>query len=153
MGNGVKQGGILSQLLFNVYRDDLSVQIHTKPIGRSLGTKVVNHLIYVDDLLLFTPSGKGLQTLFDCCYIYGCEYDVQFNASKSLIMYFDSRNANFAREITLGRTKLNFSTSCKYLGHVICNDLSDEADIQAKVRLIYAKSNMLRKKVTIAFLL
>ena len=61
-------------------------------------------------------------------------------------MYFDSRNANFAKEITLGRTKLNFATSCKYLGHVICNDLSDEADIQAKVRLIYAKSNMLRKK-------
>ena len=58
-------------------------------------------------------------------------------------MYFDSRNANFARKITLGRTKLNLATSCKYLGHVSCNDLSDKADIQAKVRLIYAKSNML----------
>ena len=60
-------------------------------------------------------------------------------------MYFNSRNANLAREMTLGRTKLNFATSCKYLGHVICND-NDEADIQAKVRLIYAKSNMLRQK-------
>ena len=92
-----------------------------------------------------------LQTLLDGCYIYGCEYDVQFNASKSLIMYFDSRNTNVAREMTLGRTKLNFATSCKY--YVICNDLSDEADIQAKVRLIYAKSNMLRKNFNIALLL
>ena len=91
---------------------------------------MVNHLIYADDLLLFTPTGKGLQTLLDCCYIYGCEYDVQFNASKSQIMYFVSRNANFASEMTLGRTKLNFATSCQYLGHVICNDLSDEANIQ-----------------------
>ena len=48
--------------------------------------------------------------------------------------------------MTLGRTKLNFAISCKYLGHVICNDLSDEANIQAKVRLIYAKSNMLRQQ-------
>ena len=48
--------------------------------------------------------------------------------------------------MTLGRTKLNFVTSCKYLGHVICNDLSDEAYIQAKVKLLYAKSNMLHQK-------
>ena len=68
-------------------------------------------------------------------------------------MYFVSRNANFAREMTLGRTKINFATSCKYLGHVICNDLSDEADIQAKDRLIYAKSNMLSQNVQYCFLL
>ena len=125
--------------------DNLSVQLHTKPIGCSLGTTAVNHLIYADDLLLFAPSGKGLQTLLDCCYIYGCEYDVQFNASKSLIIYFDFRNVNLARERTLGRTNLNFATSCTYFGHVICNDLSDEADIQAKIRLIYGKSNILRQ--------
>ena len=68
-----------------------------------------------------------------------------FNAVKSLVM--DSRNANLSREMTLGGKKLNFATSYKYLGHVICNDLSDEADIQAKVRLLYAKSNMLHQKV------
>ena len=48
--------------------------------------------------------------------------------------------------MTLGGKKLNFATSCKYLGHVISNNLSDESDMQAKVRLLYAKSNMLRQK-------
>ena len=52
MGNGVKQGGKLSPLLFNVYMDNLSVQLHRQPIGCSLGTAVVNHLRYVDDLLV-----------------------------------------------------------------------------------------------------
>ena len=61
-------------------------------------------------------------------------------------MDVDSRNENLARGITLGGKKLNFTTSCKYLGHVICNDLLDEADIQAKVRIMYAKSNTLRQK-------
>ena len=89
MGNGVKQRGKLSPLLFNVYMNDLSVHLHTKPLGCSL--------MYADYLLLFVPSCKGLQTLLDCCYIYGCEYGVQFNVSRSLIIYFDSRNTNFAR--------------------------------------------------------
>ena len=92
--------------------DDLSAQLHTKPIGCSIGTTVVNHLIYADDLLLFAPSGKGQQTIVDWYYMYCCEYDVQFNASKSQIMYFGSRNANFAREITLGRTNVQISWTC-----------------------------------------
>ena len=83
MSNGVKQGGKLSSVLFNVYMNNLSLQLHTKP---GLGTTVVNHLIYADDLLMFAPSAEGLQTLLDCCNIYGCEYIVQFKASKSLIL-------------------------------------------------------------------
>ena len=69
--NGVKQGGQLFPLLFNVYMDNLNVQLHIKRIGCSLGSTVVSHLIYADDLLLLAPSTKGLQTLLDCYYIYG----------------------------------------------------------------------------------
>ena len=83
MGNGVKQGGKLSSVLFNVYMNNLSLQMLTRP---SLGTKVVNHLIYADYLLLFAPSGYGLQTLLFCYNIYGCEYNVQLKASCSLIL-------------------------------------------------------------------
>ena len=45
IGNGVKQGGILSPLLFNVYMDDLSLQLHRQPIGCSVGGTVVNHML------------------------------------------------------------------------------------------------------------
>ena len=38
------------------------------------------------------------------------------------------------------------STSFLYLGHTICNDLSDDADLKAKVRQMYAKGNTLRQK-------
>ena len=54
MGNVVKQGGKLYPLLFNIYMDNLSVQLHKHPVDCSLGTAVVNHLIYTD-LLLFAP--------------------------------------------------------------------------------------------------
>ena len=62
--NGVKQGGILSHLLFNVYMDNLSLQLHRHPIGCSVGDTVVNHMLYADDIVLFALSAKGLQKAF-----------------------------------------------------------------------------------------
>ena len=59
--NGVKQGGILSPLLFNVYMDNLSAQLNSQHIGCSTGDVVVNH--NADDIALFSPSAKSLQKL------------------------------------------------------------------------------------------
>ena len=49
MSNGVRQGGILSPFLFNVYMDDLSVNLKKCPTGCIAGGTVVNHLMYADD--------------------------------------------------------------------------------------------------------
>ena len=46
----------------------------------------------------------------------------------------------------IGGDKLNFVTAYTYLGHIIRDDLSDEADVKAKARQLYAKSNMLRQR-------
>ena len=37
-------------------------------------------------------------------------------------------------------------TSFSYIGHIICNDLTDDADLKAKARQMYAKSKTLRQK-------
>ena len=42
--------------------------------------------------------------------------------------------------------KLESVTSFSYLGHIICNHLSDDADLRARSRQMYAKSNTLRQK-------
>ena len=46
--------------------------------------------------------------------------------------------------MTLGGNVLTFVDTYKYLGHVIRNDLDDDADMQEKVNMLYAKSNLLR---------
>ena len=61
--NGVRQGGILSPRLFNVYIDKLSLNLRNTKIGCTVAGSLINHLMYTDDLLLLCPSAKGLQKL------------------------------------------------------------------------------------------
>ena len=135
-------------LTFNVYMDDLSLQLHRQPIGCNVCGTVVNHMLYADDIVLFAPSAKGLQKLLDLSHTYGCNHDIEFNPLKSSVMYIDSRKAGYAQSMTIGGKTLNTVASFSYVGHrpIICNDLYDDADLKAKCRQMYAKSNTLRQK-------
>ena len=48
--NGVRQGGILTPMLFNLYINNLSIRLTNSGIGGTLDGNFVNHMIYADDL-------------------------------------------------------------------------------------------------------
>ena len=56
MTSGVRQGGILSPALFNVYVDGLTEKLCSMPVGCYINDVCYNHLIYVDDTVLLAPS-------------------------------------------------------------------------------------------------
>ena len=88
VSNGVRQGGILSPFLFNVYMDDLSVNLKECPTGCIAGGTIVNHLMYADDIVLLSPSATGLSLLLHVGGNYGLEHDIRFNSKKSAIIIF-----------------------------------------------------------------
>ena len=94
--NGVRQGGVLSPLLFNVYINDLSIQLSQTGIGGSIDGKFVNHMIYADDLCVISLSSSGLQSLLNICTDYCQLHDLTFNAKKSVCSFSDLRLTNNA---------------------------------------------------------
>ena len=47
---------------------------------------MINHLMYADDLVIISPSAKGVQRLVDICAVYGQNRDILFNYDKTVCM-------------------------------------------------------------------
>ena len=75
--NGVRQGGILSPYLFNVYVDELSEQLKMCNVGCSMNGHLINHIMYADDLVLILPPSVGLCQLLLECEKFGMSHDVK----------------------------------------------------------------------------
>jgi len=56
VGNGTKQGGVLSPCLFNCYVSKLIMKITASNIGCNTGGVPANILAYADDMVLMAPS-------------------------------------------------------------------------------------------------
>ena len=75
VGNGVKQEGILSPVLFNVYIDNLSIALNYT----SIGCQLLNHLRYADDMCLISISSSGMQQLLNVCHSFSIEHSLLYN--------------------------------------------------------------------------
>ena len=146
--NGVRQGGILSPYLFNVYMDELSVKLNRCVTGCCLNGKTVNHLMYADDLVLISPSSRGLQGLLDVCSEFGVSHDVKYNGLKSAVMCCKSQLLKDVQvpTFTIGSTPVAFTDKIKYLGHIITEDLADDDDIERQNRVLFRQGNVLLRK-------
>jgi len=74
--NGVRQGGILSPVFFNLYIDDLSKSLNDSGVGCTINSCVINHLFYADDAVLLAPSPDALKQLLKICENYACETSI-----------------------------------------------------------------------------
>ena len=81
---GVRQGGVLSPLLFNVYTDELIDTLMSSNCGCHIGKQFYGCLMYADDIILLSPSLSGMQHLMDICSDYAKLHYLVFNNKKTV---------------------------------------------------------------------
>ena len=144
--NGVRQGGILSPMLFNVYMNDISIALNRVDTGLSFGTGFINHIMYADDLVVLSPCIEGLQDLINVCRLYGADHDILYNSKKTVSLSINkNKNIVHRPNFKLGDANIPVCEEVKYLGHIISADLSDDKDIMKHKRMLYCKSNLIMK--------
>ena len=93
--NGVKQGGVLSPVLFCIYIDGLLTKFSESGVGCYIGDNFLGSLGYADDIVLIAPSPSAMRKLFAICDGYASDFDIIFNADKSKFIVFVSPNRRF----------------------------------------------------------
>ena len=84
--NGVKQGKVLSPLLFNVYLDELFL-LREQGVGCHMNGMFVGAFCYADDVTLLAPAGIALNAMLDRCYRFADAQNLIFNLSKTKCMF------------------------------------------------------------------
>ena len=94
VSNGVRQGGILSPILFGIYMDELLLRLKSSKIGCHMGTHYVGAVGFADDVTLLCPTLSGIKKMILICEQFAAEYDLTFNGSKSKLIIFSKNSSN-----------------------------------------------------------
>jgi hypothetical protein len=86
---GLRQGCVSSPLMFNLYINDLQDYITTDD-APSIDKQLVSHLLFADDLVLFSNSAKGLQNSLNQLELFCTDWKLDVNLSKTKVVVFGS---------------------------------------------------------------
>ena len=84
---GLRQGCILSPILFSIFIDQLAKEVK-KIGGAKYGQLVVSLLLFADDIVLVAENPRMLQKMLNVVYKYSKKYRFRFNKEKSNVMIF-----------------------------------------------------------------
>ena len=146
--NGVRQGAILSPLIFCFYMNNLFHELRESRSGCSVGPFYAGVFGYADDLLLLCPSRSGLQEMVNICEKYAEKHKIKFSThpdaakSKTKGIVFAKKEINFEpAPLLLCGNSLPWVKSAKYLGSKMTNILDGyQEDVKCK-RAQYIERN------------
>ena len=128
--------------------DDLSQSRNCCKTCCLSGEIMINHLMYADDLVLLSPSATGLRELLRTCEKYSTEHAIIYNSKKSSVLICKNRATIHVPvpSFAVNDTVIGEVAKVKYLGHVIANDMTDDADMMRQRRQLYALGNVLSRR-------
>ncbi|XP_022831043.1 uncharacterized protein LOC111359678 [Spodoptera litura] len=146
---GVRQGGMSSPTLFNLYMNDLTVALCSTRVGCHIDGINVNNISYADDMVLLSASVCGIKRLLTVCGAYAQEHGLKYNPIKSEVMVFEARGNSTGGVfpgIMLNGTALRRVSKVKYLGHLLTSGLEDNDDIERERRALAVRANMIARR-------
>ena len=148
VGNGVRQGGILSPILFSFYINEVLEHVSNMNVGCSINGYKTNILGYADDIVVLAPSAIGIQMLLDTLNEKLTELCLKFNRGKSSYLMFNMKRSQPLNLPTmwLDNCELKKVNSIKYLGVYLSGNGDMGMDIDRVITCFLKQFNSLYSK-------
>ena len=142
--NGVKQGGVLSPLLFCIYIDVLFKRLSDSKVGCHFGEHFCGALCYADDLTLLAPTRSSIKILISICEDFAREFSVKYNPSKSIYICYNDKDPNNPG-LLINNIIVDKSASAIHLGHLIGSSVQSDFILRGRSKLISSTNSMLAR--------
>jgi Reverse transcriptase (RNA-dependent DNA polymerase) len=130
---GVRQGCILSPLIFNMYSEKIfNEALNGVEEGVLLNGVRLNNIRYADDTIVMADSLDGLQTLMDRITQYSQQYGLNINVQKTKQMIISKKPINGAHLYISGIRIERVKQYC-YLGTIINEQWDNVQEIKCRI--------------------
>ena len=113
--NGVRQGAVLSPILFSMYVNDLIEILRASGLGCHVGPRYFGIAAYADDILLLAPRRDVLQKMVEISEDYMVQHKINFSPTKTKCLYFGS-NKDIIKKIRVAESEIDWSRHAVPLG-------------------------------------
>jgi hypothetical protein len=148
--SGVRQGGILSPILFNVYVNCMLIKLRKLDLGCHIEGIFIGCIMYADDLLLISASIIDLQLMLDSCNDTGAHLGINFNSKKSNCLLIGPNRSVKPEPLCINNAPIFWSDKIKYLGVTIMSCKRFTVDFSDARRKFFASVNSILSKCSLA---
>ena len=118
VSNGVKQGGVLSPVLFTVYVDELPQRLKASGMGGYIGNTFLGSVGYADDIILLCPTLHSLRVMLKVAQSFSDAYDINFNIAKSELVVYGKKGV-MECSVTFNGATIVSKGQAKHIGNII----------------------------------
>ena len=124
---GLRQGCVLSPLLFSLYVNDLMEVLRREEIGVRVDNLIIPGLMFADDLVITAEKTSDLNRALEIVHRWCNQWKLRINAEKCSVVHFRKKCVRRSIvEFRIGEEILSMVSEYKYLGIVLNEFLNGE---------------------------